>query len=104
MEYCQIQAANIKNARTTLKSSNRRKKMYDCTFQEEYNHCRFLRRENGEYLCTNSQEGCSFRAGEIHSEEGSGGAAQAYVRKERWYEEYYKDSRPVRENKGGMGP
>ena len=70
--------------------------MYECTFQEEYNHCRFLRREGGGYLCTNPQEGCSFRAGEIRSEEGSGVTPAAYVRKERWYEEYYPDSRPVR--------
>ncbi len=69
--------------------------MYECTFREEYNHCRFLRREGGEYLCANTQEGCSFRAGEAADEEAAPSQA-SYERKERWYETYYPDSRPVK--------
>ena len=37
-------------------------KMYECTFKENYNRCRFLNIAGGEYLCSALEDGCGFRA------------------------------------------
>ena len=71
------------------------KKMYECTFRENYNRCRFLS-AGGEYLCSAPEDGCGFRVAVTVPEADPASPAVPFVRKERWYEQYYPDSRPVK--------
>ena len=52
-----------------------------CTFAEDINSCQYFVRKTKE--CTNKAV-CSYQDERIKSE---------YVRKERWYEKYYKDEK-----------
>ena len=71
-------------------------KMCECTFRENYNLCRFLSIAGGEYLCSAPEDGCGFRAAAAVPEEETESPAAPFVRKERWYEQYYPDSRPAK--------
>ena len=59
--------------------------MAKCTFPKDINNCPFYDKEKME--CNNNDNTCSFR--EVIED-------TKYERKERWYEKYYKDSRPVK--------
>lgn len=69
--------------------------MYDCTLKADYNRCRFLRKHGDEYQCSNQEPGCGFRV-DVPDAEAESVAASSYVRKPRWYEEFYPDTRPVK--------
>ena len=51
-----------------------------CTLDSEVNTCPFFEKDGS--ICTNRDRGCGFR--QTDQTEGS------YVRKERWYEKYYR--------------
>lgn len=57
-----------------------------CTLPADINQCRFYNKDNME--CSNDNE-CSFQESE---EENI--LTKGYIREERWYEKYYKGSRP----------
>lgn len=59
--------------------------MKKCNLSKEINNCPFCNKEKME--CNNENTQCTFREREI---EGN----KKYVRQDRWYEKYYKDSRP----------
>lgn len=52
-----------------------------CTFDEDINECPFYDKKTK--LCSNNNK-CSFQ------ESSSSSNQEKYVRKERWYEKYYK--------------
>lgn len=63
-------------------------KMKICLLPKENNKCRFFDKEKME--CHNKVVGCGFQKIEKINDKNASG----YVRKERWYEKYYKASRP----------
>ena len=59
-----------------------------CLLSKDINNCPFCDKEKME--CHNDVTGCGFqKCEEIKTEE-----TMDYIRKERWYEKYCKDSRP----------
>lgn len=62
--------------------------MVKCTLAKDINKCPFCNKEIME--CTKSDIKCGFR----REDEPVGNSD--YVRKERWYEKYYKGTRPVK--------
>ena len=59
-----------------------------CLLSKDINNCTFCDKDKME--CHNKVADCGFKkCEEIKTEETMG-----YIRKERWYEKYYKDSRP----------
>lgn len=59
--------------------------MAKCTLPKDINNCPFCNK--GKMECNNENNKCSFH--EVVED-------TKYERKERWYEKYYKDSRPVK--------
>ena len=59
--------------------------MARCELSEDINNCPFCNKEKME--CLNDKTKCAF-----HTEENIDVANNQYVRKERWYEKYYKTS------------
>ena len=73
----------------------RRRIMKKCNLDAPVNKCEFFGRN---LICNNSNK-CSFQ--EVDPEDveeiivkKNGVKKNGYIRKERWYEKYYKDSRP----------
>lgn len=58
-----------------------------CLLPEDINNCAFCNKERME--CTNTNTKCTFR-----KESDENIVSYQYVRKERWYEKYYKDNTP----------
>lgn len=63
--------------------------MTRCELSEDINNCPFYNKEKTE--CLNTKTKCTFR-----TEENIDVINNQYVRKERWYEKYYKSSRSVK--------
>ena len=63
--------------------------MVRCELSEDINNCPCCNKEKME--CLNTKTMCAFRAEENIDIENN-----QYVRKERWYEKYYKNSRPMK--------
>ncbi len=90
--------------------------MFKCELTDSFNRCQYRSCLNGKLYCTARYAGCGFRieeeappeadragggtpvsSGEAKSAAGPASpAVPPYVRKPRWYESYYPDSRPVR--------
>lgn len=60
-----------------------------CLLPEDINNCPFFNKEKME--CTNTDTKCTFR-----KESDENIVNNQYIRKERWYEKYYKNSRPAK--------
>lgn len=58
-----------------------------CILSEDINTCPFY---DSETMKCNNEDNCSFQ------EDITTYGEEQYTRKERWYEKYYKDSRPVK--------
>ncbi len=87
--------------------------MFQCQLTDSFNRCQYRSCINGDLYCTAKYAGCGFRM-EIKSPDPEGPGIEysltegppqhraadvlpaPYVRKPRWYESYYPDSRPVK--------
>ncbi len=63
--------------------------MYRCNLESDLSRCPYRVCVKDGSFCSNILPGCGFRKEEIITEEPK------YVRKERWYEQYYRGTRPV---------
>lgn len=68
----------------------RRRKMKKCKLDKSVNKCEFFEKN---CRCNNANK-CSFQEVEPEDVEDATVGNNGYVRKERWYEKYYKNSRP----------
>lgn len=62
--------------------------MMICLLSKEINDCPFCDKEK--MKCNNELTQCAFQRKEVQDN------GTKYVRKERWYEKYYKNSKPIR--------
>lgn len=62
-------------------------KKYICTLPSEIKQCPF---RSNDSKCNMDKDGCGFR--KIEQEQEQDKTPSQYVRKERWYEKYYKRS------------
>lgn len=82
--------------------------MFKCQLTGSFNRCQYRSSISGELYCTARYAGCGFRTevknpdadrpGMKYSllEQPGNLLPSSYVRKPRWYESYYPDSRPVK--------